>query len=402
MEFPLLEKHPWLTGGAILGGALALFLYWRSGSSSSSAGVPGVIYAGSGTDPATIAANAQMQMAQLSAGVANANIAATQTANDNKLSAQLAVAMGTLQLQNNQSIQDAATNQAFIQAQTEASLSHDSTVAQVARYQMDTSVNVQAMNNQTALGLATVNDATAIHLATIGAASDAYSTDANVKAHLADLNTAEHLASINGKTAVDVTSLTTSAKTAQTAIEAEAAKNINYYQGVTALGINAQNTDAAKAIAVTQAERDKAITNATVGGAVAITNAQTGAAVAIANATTGAAVTIANSQAGTATAISNANNSTLQKLIDAMSTDASQKNAIISNVVSGVNSGVFNKGGAGGANQVSIISALFGTPSIGVSAQAGVTSAAQSNSPASILTGIASVLKGAGTAAFGG
>lgn len=46
------------------------------------------------------------------------------------------------------------------------------------------------------------------------------------------------------------------------------------------------------------------------------------------------------------------------------------QSALASSVVSGINSGVYNKGGQGGADQVSIIGALFGAPNLGNAAQA--------------------------------
>lgn len=114
MDFTLIEKHPWITTGVVLGGGFLLFVVMRRGGSSANASPQ---YA-AGQDPATAALNAQLQaqqnqtqaytvglqlqgatqisLAQIGADVSKHNTGLSAEVTDTQTMAQLQLGLGTL------------------------------------------------------------------------------------------------------------------------------------------------------------------------------------------------------------------------------------------------------------------------------------------------------------------
>ncbi len=148
MDFSLLHEHPWATVGIIAGGGLLLFIVFRSKSAGAADTTGGVVY--SGTDPTTVAANAQLSansdqisgqiqqlsiqgqtaiaLGQLNSNVQQSTISATQEVTDRQTDAQLKLGLGTL----------------------DAQIAHDAISAQV---QMDTiSALIKAYSGSSGIG----------------------------------------------------------------------------------------------------------------------------------------------------------------------------------------------------------------------------------------------------------
>lgn len=118
MDFSLIEKHPWITTGIVIGGGVILFLTLR-GSGGQSAGGGGTSYVG--VDPATANAQAaadvantqaqtylaglqlqgatQISLAQIGAGVSTYGTGRTADTIDTQTAAQLALGLGSQNVQ---------------------------------------------------------------------------------------------------------------------------------------------------------------------------------------------------------------------------------------------------------------------------------------------------------------
>src|SRR5215831_11856701 len=121
MDFELIERHPWITGGTIVVGGLILFLIFRrrGASSDGTTAAAGVSYypASSGTDPTAAAlqaqqdqtaaalsatqiqASTQLGLATISADVAKLNISAGADVANQQTQAQTVLGVGTLNAQ---------------------------------------------------------------------------------------------------------------------------------------------------------------------------------------------------------------------------------------------------------------------------------------------------------------
>lgn len=79
-------------------------------------------------------------------------------------------------------------------------------------------------------------------------------------------------------------------------------------------------------------------------------------------------------------------------------TIANTKATLVNETIKGLNAGVYNKGGEGGANQVSVLGAIFGQPSVGAPAQA--TEASNSASQNAFLASLSKSISGAASSIF--
>lgn len=206
--------------------------------------------------------------------------------------------------------------------------------------------------------------------------------------------------------------------------------NVQIAQSSDAANVAIANTNASAAVAQTGIQAQVAAltvndqlaavenTNATSLGVAQIqgdvTNNQTAAALSLGLAQTKAAVDINGQNVSGAVAINANNNATAQTYIGTLGavsmaqldalTQANNNQFILENeTLKSVNAGVFNKGGEGGAHQVSVAGAILGYPQIGAPAEAaGAASVSGGNSIGGIIGSIGGAFSGLASGLFGG
>lgn len=377
-----LKKHPWWTGIAIIGGGLGLYLYWRSGSSSSSsdAALNGVTAYG-GPDDATIQAEAGLQAANLSANLQGQSIAAQQEVTDSQTAGQVQIAEDQI---------NAAASE--INAQVNSANAATGAQVQVAQLQAQSSVQLQQLSDQASVDIDQSNNGTALSIAQLQYGAANLATADNYQSTLATLGAAEQISANNNGASVSEALI--ASQTSEFGYQAE--ENITGMNDSTAAAINYQNVTGAETINqqnVSGAENIAGIESTTQLGlgadAVQENEANDTAAVTINGQNTTAETSVLNNYITTTGQVATT------ELNDETQIGLGQQ-GLQNEALQLVGNGTFNKGGAGGSNQVSALGALFGEPTV---AQAGQSAAAATNvssSASAILAAInpGSALKG--------
>jgi hypothetical protein len=300
-----IKEHPWIA--AIGGLAVFLFVYILRSGGSSSGSSGGTTYVSSGPSDA-------VQQAGIAASAQTAQAQAAATVAAQQTQAQYNVAV--LDQQNKQQQNDIAGSVALEQERDALSVAN-------LQYSSATAINDS-------------NNAAAVRQADIGAnaQADIADTAAKTQAAIAGVNAAASVSINNQNQHTQQAQINAASAAFEHQLETEAAIAAGN-QGV----VNAQTAaDLAKvgiAGGVAEYNTNAAVVNNqnVIAGTVAINQANANAATQISGQQTAGQV------------------STIQSLINS------------------INSGVFNKGGSGGTNQVSAISAVLGQPAIGVAAQ---------------------------------
>lgn len=340
------SEHPYLTGAFVIG-AIVLILILRSRSSASGS----VSAVAAGPSQAELAANVQSQ--QISAGAA---------AQQSQTAAQLALGMAQLQVQEDQI--SAAKNVALQQTLTGGETAQYSAQAQLAAAQAGYAASVAntATQASAATSIAGIQEQGAIQVASIGASRDI--SVAGIQADVSKVNIAAQLAGLEdtNKTSVALGQLsltglenTNAAKLAATVSTNQTAAEINAQnQQTQQLGITTQGTTDLASIAAQQEVNDRLIN--TSGGVAALQ------------------IQEQQNQLDTASGL--------------------------------IKSGVFNKGGEGGINQVTAFLGSIDSPAASTSAAAaggvGVAQNTGGNTPGGILSGLGGLVKIGVSGLFGG
>lgn len=320
-----IAKHPFITGAAIIGvGLLFLLLHSAGGGSSAPAG-------GAAPGP-----NPNVQIAGIQAGTA-------------------------LQSQSNAITQQ--TNQNNYQLMAQAQQLQASLTATQLQNQTQLSLGTQSLGNEALK----INSDTAVQGAAIAAQIEQLrlTTAASVAEQANALTTQQNIAQIAANTQVTLNSQ--NQQTQQLQIGTQAQTAIAQTQAAQAIAESANNA----AVTINQQN------NATVLGQAAL---QTQQVINGQNVAGTVATTISNNQ----TSVENNYITTSGTVAQAGITAQQQQNNSIINLIQ---SGQLNKGGAGGANQVSVLGAITGYPQIGAPAQQ--TAQTGSLSTASIISSIA-------------
>lgn len=314
------KEHPYITGGAILS-IIVLWYVLTSSSSSSSSSAPVSSNPGGVSDA--------VYAAQLAANSTDTQTAAAQTVASDNTAASLSAALAQYQSQSDiASTQAGVVNQQTIsQAQT---LQYQTAAQLQAAYAADAAANFQTSTTTAAgvqvagLDLVGLQDTNASQVDIAGINANAGVQVASIQGGVAinGQNDALTLGENTNATSLSVTTLNDS----------------------TAAVINGQNTTAAVNIA---------------GGADA-TQVALGQD----------AVNIAGGADATTVAVNNANQTTNQALIDATSLAGSQQFTLADTSLNLLGTGMFNKGGEGGINQVTALGEITGSPAAPVSAAA--------------------------------
>lgn len=327
-----IAKHPFITGGAIIGVGLLFILLYSSSSSSSTAAT--------GTDVAAGPDDA-VQIASLQAGTA-------------------------LQQQQNQITQQ--TSQQNFQLAGQA----QQLQASLQATQLQTSTQLSG-DQQLQLGTTQLSDQTAIQGATIAAQIQQLqiSSQADTAQQLNAETAQQNLATIAANNSTTLNAQNQQTQQLQISTQGQVA------QGQTAEALAAQQNATATELALSQNN------NATQLGLASL---QTSQIINGQNATLALGLTQSNNQ----TSVQNNYINTQGSLASAALTAQTNTNNSVLNLLQ---SGQLNKGGTGGANQVSILGAVLGQPSIGSSAQsaAAATNVSSNQLIGTLFTGLAKV-----------
>lgn len=215
-----MESHPWITGGAIVGGGLLLFLYWNSGSSTTQV-------VSTGPNPALQAAQlnaqTQLQLQGLQAQVALHGQDTALTAQNNQLAAAL-------------------------QAATLSAQGHTGDVAaarEVALQQLQTQLAGFGINAQSQANLAQINSGTQLGL--MGMMTDAMRAQIDGNVTTARINAAVANNQISSQSAVLLAGIQAQLEASKSANDAAIAQaNISMLgivniAGIQTAGATAQN-----------------------------------------------------------------------------------------------------------------------------------------------------------------
>lgn len=265
--------------------------------------------------------------------------------------------------------------------------SGSTTAAQVANNQTAAALDAHQSDNDTklalgALGAGVANNQTSsqerVNLQSILTAGQVAGINANAGVSIANINANASIQNTTTQTqgAVDITGLNTGRDIAVSGLAADVAK----YQ--TSAAVNENSTNQAAQITLAGIAADTSRHQTDVAGAVAF-GAQgvqrdyidTGGNVAMAN--IGAAHDIAAQQ--------------IIAAHDIASKQIASQNNEFTQISDALNAGVYNKGGEGGRNMVSVVTALTNQPSVGVAAQVGETQSNVSNSAPAIISASGSV-----------
>lgn len=348
------KSHPLYDALALVGLFIVIYLFRSLGGSSAGGGVQ---YVSSGPSDA-------VTESQIAASAQAAQTQAAATVQAQQLQAQYNATV----LQTQQQEQANALAAGVANNQTGASVQEASLAADVA-------------NNQTA-GQVSISNTAASTQQAITIAGD------NSQVDIANLQTSGAVA-INGQ----------NQQTQQTQIAAS--QSTLSEQLATDAQINEQDTGAQVALANTAAGVLNTQTNAAAG----VQNGQTAATLRLGLASAGVQnnATAANLQLGLAGIAGTTAIDSQELTSDTSIANAgyAYESGVASEILQGVNSGVYNKGGQGGSNQVSAAATVTGTQNIGVAAQGASSSFAQSNSPGSIISSFSSLFGkiGSGVAA---
>ena len=296
-----IEEHPYLTGGAVLG-IIVLYFLLSSGSSSSSTAATSQGVGGSGLSSSDYVS---LQEAQLQTG------------------AQLTAQQNTATEQSNQYSAELAATQINANTTSQA----NQLAAQVQLQNIVTSGTVSTNANETALATANAQIGGQITIAGIGAQQNEYDTSS--AANVSEFNTGTQAGVMENEynNAVASQKIVSDAQTAQAGINADTQTSIAQY----AANVNLAQIGAGEFTTQTAGQVSMAGINAQAG----VENNQ---------------ITTQGQEYQTGETTS------LAALIAQLNASTTKTNAGIAVV----NSGVLNKGGSGGANQVSFLSTLFG------------------------------------------
>lgn len=157
VNWQFLKKPSVIIGGIVFFFVL-LFLLNRSGSSASTTTVT------QGPDPATVAANAQLAMAQLSAGVASQQIAVDYQKSQDANAANIALAQIAAGVQNNQTAAAAAASNATVAAevhgldlQYQTAVANNAAAVETTKLNNDFALNYAAQTFQYGIDTAEIN-----------------------------------------------------------------------------------------------------------------------------------------------------------------------------------------------------------------------------------------------------
>jgi hypothetical protein len=385
------KARPWAIAGAAtiaLGGA---YLYYRSASSGSAASAA--------TPNGTLSAGDNPELDQLAAQYSLA---------EQQLQAQTGVATTQAGLQQQQETDQANLYQSEIAAQLQLAAinagvqtSANATAAQIAAAQIAGSQVVNQQNTQRDVDVANIQGQTQVSVATIqgstavqlGAQTQA-EQEAAIAAQLAGLentnstqlqetqlntNAAVTINSQNAATSLGIAQLqheSTDLQTtdALTGLEDQIAGNLAYATGQnqTAITLDQQNNAAALAYSSGLNTTQISLAQIASGTTEATTQLNDAAAVNINDSNNHAAVTLGEDTNAAALAATQSNNAVLAQYLTSSEDVANNEIAaqthvaddtanIYEQALAGVNAGVYNKGGAGGANQVSVLGAIFGS-----------------------------------------
>lgn len=315
-----ISEHPYITGGAIIGIGL-IFILLRSGGSSDAAPQGGAVVRSGPSDSVQIA-NVQAATALQSQAYKAQADANTQTnalaAQQQQLQTSLQIAAYDAQAHMYDSQQAGIVAQAGIAAQQHISDNQSAAQTEQARI---------AATAQTTLASITSAAVTQQNKDTIAGQLGIAQSNNQTAAAISEQNNRTLQLGITTQGAVSIAQTNAALEAQRLANEASVAINGQN----TGVVINGQNQAAA-----TQMNRDN------ISGTVALAGIATQGAVAI------------NGQ--------NVAGAVQQSQIDAT-------RSIYDKIVSGINSGVYNKGGEGGAHQVSALGAVTGQPSVGIAAE---------------------------------
>lgn len=347
------KEHPYLTGGLVLGLIVFYFIFkavaGSSGTSQSDQSGTTVVQGSSGASDA-------VQQAQIAAGASVANTQAAATANSNQLAAALAAAQIDANTQTTLGgyAQNVALGQSNYQAQTALGLSSDQLAA----------VNSQVTG---AVDMTTIqaNRDITINSQNVGGAVTIAGTQAQATMY-------GYATALAGQKDIDSTSLAINGQNTQAAI-----------------AINGQNTstDLAKTVNTNQAVVD--VTNSNNAASIANTQATANVYINQTNANANVQNNLINTSAGLQNSLQNQN-------FALATAQAGYNKNIADQLMSQISSGVYNKGGQGGANNISALNTFLGAPTISTAAQGQVATsdAATSGMWSNIVGSISSAASG--------
>lgn len=382
-----IKEHPLLTGGLALA-IVFLFLAIRNASSG------GTQVVSSGPSDAVTEAN-------IAAGVANTQAAASVQAQSQLINASLA----------------------NTQITTNAQLSAINTQAQSQTDQTQLVTGAQTAQDQIAA-------AAGVTMAQISAATTSNANLLQFQASTAETAAAETIAEAGDSANVDIAGLQFGSANTIAGIQAGVAINASNNdlasqqdQDNAAIQINGQNTSTAQILANLQSGVSLANIAANLTAAenlnqtnLAIVNSNNATTQQVTQITTNGSVSLATIAAGVQDQANqditdltaqenNIQGGLTQSLIYDQNTYAeNQLNAssALSNSILDAFKGVnFNLGGEGGANVLAAWTTLLGNPAAGIAAEQGAAATSQANSIGSILAGIGNLFKGAGAGAIG-
>lgn len=382
--------HPYIVGGVVLVGGLLYLYFSASGSSSSS----GAIYSG-GPDDADVQAAAQLQGLQTQANLQASTNAQSYNLQSQEITASQEVADSQTAADVHLQEQQIQVEAGLIGAQEYSAQQQYGSQVAIAQLQASSSVQLQQLTSQAAVDIDASNNGTAFNIAQLQAHSADIQSNDTYEAQLAALaanvavdenhdNASVQIAGLqlqglenSNLTASNIASLTTSSA------DFVALQQYNAAAAVTAGQVSVAQINSTTQLGI--ANDELLATNTTVAGEVQLGLAQTAAQQAV--------LTDYINTAGTVATTGYNDYTTL----------VTQQQALEGTALTELGEGVFNKGGEGGANQVSAISSIFGETAGIVAGQQAGASETKSNSAAetSIITGLTGVLGSIGSGIFG-
>jgi len=372
------KQHPYLTGVGVLVAVILYFVLRSSGTSSAS------------NAAAVASQNAAYSLQQ-------DQIQAAQQSQTEQYNA----ALEALALQNQGAVQVAqiaadANNRQTAAALTLGLAQNSGTVATTTQAEQD---QLAALYSQygasmdiAGLQAGVTNNQTAAGVTEAQIASDTTKSVTGTQAQVADTQLADALAAqkLSDAASIQINSNNTKAAVTQAQINAGTTlAQAQLQSGVTLAGINASQ-------AINQSNNDTALKINAQNGQTGVTEAQISEEQAIQLAGINAGVTQASITAAQnlyETLAADQTQVDLQGQADEVIANVNQTN-VQNNIIAAITSGQFNKGGAGGANQVAALSALTGNQAPGVAAEQG-NAAASSSFWQSLFSAIGTIGKGA-------
>jgi hypothetical protein len=387
----IVKEHPWATGGIVFGVGIGgyLLLHYSGGSSESDS---------SGTTGSSLAT----QNAELQAALQAAQIQAESTTADNTTSAQSAIY--SQQISATQESTDAATTAqlnedlAYYQAQVATINAQSGAQVQVAQLQAQSSVQLQTAADQTSLDIAQSNNGTALAIAQTNGQVSLGEAQLQAQTSIAGINAGVTENGVNNQTAQYIANLqagvdinSSNNATALGTVQSNNAANVAALQSNNALAavvntnatqwsendedLKTQYNELLQSNAASEQEQIQALNatqninasnNATT---LSVAQIQAGVANHQIDATESAADLADTLEAGVYNNYINTAGQVTEDETNVAAQAYDYNTGLENAIISGINSGVYNKGGEGGANQVAALAALLNQSGIGTAAE---------------------------------